>query len=79
VIASAYNFQQRHPASPAPVVAVAGQTLRRMRRLGLITKCPDHAKVPVAEADHILTEKGAAVAALINDRFKLALTVPVMN
>lgn len=73
IIAHAYNCRFVGEGDDAFVVQASTRKMARYRRLGLITKRPTHIKRPVAEADHILTDRGLAVGKVIAERYHLAL------
>ena len=77
-IAHIYNWQCRHGSEEPPAVPLKVRKLANFRKLGLIEKRPGQEKRRVAEAEHILTERGIAFAKSINKRLNLALAVPAL-
>ena len=73
IIAHAYNCRFVGEGDDAFVVQASTRKMSLYRRLGLITKRPSHSRRSVAEADHILTDRGLAVGQVIAERYHLAL------
>ena len=70
MIANLRNFQALSIKGSPPATAARGETVLRLRHLGLLQKRPQHFDMPVGEAEHILTPLGIIVGGIISERFK---------
>jgi len=77
MVANLRNFQMLTSKGAPPATSAQGETLLRLRRLGLLQKRPEHHDMPIGEAEHILTPLGVIVGGIICERFKeLGLIFP---
>ena len=76
LIANLRNFQVLLPNARPPATSARGETLLRLRRLGLLEKRPEHRHLPIFEAEHVLTPEGLMIGQIINERCNAALSIP---